>query len=395
LRHVPRRGCGLHALLRAEVLGDAQIAVDFDAPGRPWITAVAAKGPTVNVFLYDVRENVARREVMFERVLDDDGQVIARRTPARRYDLYYVLSVWAPTIALEHQIVAALTAGLGAHDVFPVEHLPPSLTDRGHVFLGLAGGMKRGMLPSFAGETKLQLELVVTIPLPSRVDLPAAPPVDRPMDLRVSGNEQRESVSGRPPSVPAQRPAQGAAVPPGQPGAQPRRTREQLALRLRLAAVLPVRPAGATSRQRARRASCRSAGGCAGRSDGAGAGCDEPGSAGAGGARPGAGAARPAPRRRCPAAGSRGRGRAARRGAAPTTSAVSAVRAVAGSRTSAATSGRRAGRVRAVVAAGAWRRRVRPASSARHPVAGPAGGPGGGRPDRSVARRAPGRRSPA
>src|SRR3990170_4055793 len=91
----------LEALLRSEALGDASVAISFDAPSRPWIGAV--QGPTVNAFLYDVRENASRRDVMLELVLDDNGAVVGRRAPARRDDMAYLLSVWAPTPALEHQ----------------------------------------------------------------------------------------------------------------------------------------------------------------------------------------------------------------------------------------------------------------------------------------------------
>jgi hypothetical protein len=80
-----------HALvqLRGEVLGEA-VPVSLDAPNRPWTQA--AGRPTVNLFLYDVRENLARREVMLEPVRDSSGVVVGRRTPPTRYDLHYVLS---------------------------------------------------------------------------------------------------------------------------------------------------------------------------------------------------------------------------------------------------------------------------------------------------------------
>jgi len=70
-----------HALvqLRGEVLGEA-VPVSLDAPNRPWTQA--AGRPTVNLFLYDVRENLARREVMLEPVRDSSGVVVRRRDPA-------------------------------------------------------------------------------------------------------------------------------------------------------------------------------------------------------------------------------------------------------------------------------------------------------------------------
>lgn len=162
----------LRSLVRAEVLGDAQIEIAFDPPNRPWIGAV--QGPTINFFLYDVREDTARRDVMLEPVLDETGKIIGRRAPAHRYDLYYLASVWAPTVALEHQILAALTAGLAAYEVVPAEHTTGALRESGNALLATAGGMKRGMPGNFGGELKFQLELVVTVALPAKIDLPRA-----------------------------------------------------------------------------------------------------------------------------------------------------------------------------------------------------------------------------
>jgi hypothetical protein len=165
-------------LLRREVLGDA-VPVNLDAPNRPW--SQAAVRPTVNLFLYDVRENMTRREVMLEPVRDSNGSVVGRRTPPTRYDLHYVLSVWGCPVELEYQLLSALVVGLGAHSV-----LPPELFERPDVnapatFLTTASGTKRGMLPMFSGELKMQVELTVATPVPaSATRFVVGPPVREP-----------------------------------------------------------------------------------------------------------------------------------------------------------------------------------------------------------------------
>ena len=63
----------LAALLRRDVLGDA-VEVSLEAPNRPWSQGVTK--PTINLFLFDVRENLVRREVMVEPVRDASGAVI-------------------------------------------------------------------------------------------------------------------------------------------------------------------------------------------------------------------------------------------------------------------------------------------------------------------------------
>ncbi len=231
-------------LITDEALGDADVQVSLDAPNRPWFVAV--QRPTVNVFLYDVRENAARRDVMHEPVLDDGGRIVGRRPPAPRYDLYYLLSVWGTSDpALEHRVLAALLVGLGRYDVVPEARVPEEHRERGLWHLSVAGGAKRMMPGNFGGEMKLQAEVAITVPLPPRIPLPVGAPVDRPMDLRMSGSGgQQEQVQGRPaaPADPRAAAAQGQqqqqpprqAGPPVGPGGaggpgDPAREREQLA----------------------------------------------------------------------------------------------------------------------------------------------------------------------
>jgi hypothetical protein len=223
----------LAKLITDEALGDAAVAVAFDVPNRPWFAAVQA--PTLNAFLYDVRENALRRDVMHEPVLDDQGRVVGRRPPPPRYDLYYLLSVWGvPDPALEHHLMASVLSALARFDVFPTDRVPEPLRDLGLWHLNVAGGPKRMMPGNFGGEMKLQAEVSVTVPLPTRVTAPVAPAVHRPMDVRMSGaGGQRETVAQRTPApggpggppgpagVPRQAPPGGAA--------DPARQREQLA----------------------------------------------------------------------------------------------------------------------------------------------------------------------
>lgn len=50
----------LRTLIRAEVLEGGPIAVVFDAPTREW--AAKVNSPMVNLYLYDIREDMRRRE---------------------------------------------------------------------------------------------------------------------------------------------------------------------------------------------------------------------------------------------------------------------------------------------------------------------------------------------
>jgi hypothetical protein len=170
-------------LLRREVLGDA-VPVNLDAPNRPW--SQAAVRPTVNMFLYDVRENMIRREVMLEPVRDSNGAVVGRRSPATRYDLFYVLSVWGCPVELEYQLLSALVVGLGSHSVLPPELFEHPDPNAPATFLTTAAGTKRAMLPMFSGELKMQVELTVATPAPASAGtFVVGPPVLEPARITV------------------------------------------------------------------------------------------------------------------------------------------------------------------------------------------------------------------
>ena len=183
----------LAALLRRDVLGEA-VEVSLEAPNRPWSQGVTK--PTINLFLFDVRENLARREVMVEPVRDASGAVIARRPPPARYDLFYILSCWGTTVELEHQVLSAAIASLGSYDKLPEDLFGPDAPPHG-CFLSTVAGMKRGMLPMFSGEMKMQLDLTVTVPLMAPSVAVAGPPVREPARIQVNGRSPEEIADVR------------------------------------------------------------------------------------------------------------------------------------------------------------------------------------------------------
>jgi hypothetical protein len=193
----------LLAVTKTRVLGNAAVTVTFDPPARPWIQAL--KTPAVNFFLFDIRENTHRRDVMYEQVRDEDGRVIGHRPPALRYDLHYTVSVWGAPIAMEHRILALVLRCFGGMSTLPRELLPEALAKSPlDVHLTTAAGTKRGMFLSLAGEVKAGFELTATVPMPVP-DVPAAAPVTHaqvvtapPRDAASNGAAVSDSVSKDP-----------------------------------------------------------------------------------------------------------------------------------------------------------------------------------------------------
>ncbi len=188
---IPDADRSLGRFLAAEVVGDAPVRVSFDAPNRPWIQQLRV--PTVNCFLSDVRENASRRDVMHERVRCA-GATVGRVAPPRWFDLHYAVTVWGLPTALEHHVVASVLAAASGHDVLPAQHVVGGLADLGRpLFLTVAAGMKRPMLQVVSGDLKVSVELTLTLPIPSYVELPRPRPVERPLLMALVDGERRET----------------------------------------------------------------------------------------------------------------------------------------------------------------------------------------------------------
>jgi hypothetical protein len=210
-------------LLKTKVIGNAAIAITFDSPNRPWIQSLT--GPAVNLFLYDIKENASRREVMYEKVLGDNGAVVARRPPPPRFDLHYTVSAWAPKVLIEHKILAAALRCFGSMTVLPRAVLPAALAELPYeVLITTESGAKRSMFINMGGDLKAAFEITVTVPMPVLPDLPAAPPVQRPASVVVGpvpGADPARTVPARE-TVSATPPAQGQSA----AGAQTTRTQQ-------------------------------------------------------------------------------------------------------------------------------------------------------------------------
>ncbi|WP_224756464.1 DUF4255 domain-containing protein [Streptomyces sp. col6] len=171
----------LRSLIRAEVLGGGQIAVVFDAPTREWAAKVNA--PMVNLYLYDIREDMRRRERGLHNEYDERGAVVARRRPPRYFKLSYLITAWTKRPEDEHRLLSSLLACLLGYEALPPERLAGSLAD-----IGAAVPMSIALPPpedrSFAdvwsalgGELKPSLDLVVSVPVTASPTYSAGPPV--------------------------------------------------------------------------------------------------------------------------------------------------------------------------------------------------------------------------
>ncbi len=94
----------LKAVLR-EVggLNPDEVDVAFEAPDREWAGRIGK--PTVNCYLYDIRENLSLRGTEWTVERSQNGNTATKRRAPRRFDLSYVCTAWTNDIEDEHRLI--------------------------------------------------------------------------------------------------------------------------------------------------------------------------------------------------------------------------------------------------------------------------------------------------
>jgi uncharacterized protein DUF4255/carboxypeptidase family protein len=113
-------------LIRDVPLDLAEVDVSFDAPDREWSGRLSR--PTVNCYLYDVRENHEYRETDYE--LDrSNGNGVRIKGPLR-IDVSYQVTVWARAADDEHRLLWRVLSALIRHPILPHDLLQGELKDQ-------------------------------------------------------------------------------------------------------------------------------------------------------------------------------------------------------------------------------------------------------------------------
>lgn len=204
---------GIRTLIRRDAINGGDVEVAFDAPTKEW--AAKRTAPTVNVYLFDIREDVRRRRVEPERVLDDEGVVIGRRRPPRRYRLSYLITAWTQRPEDEHRLLSAVLHAFLPHEELPRDLLEGALAEEPqpvYLTIGLPPPPERSIgeiWSAMGGELKPSLELVLSAPFVLAELQEAGPPVqEQPRFTFEDGDERYEvAPTGRQRPFPGPRPA--------------------------------------------------------------------------------------------------------------------------------------------------------------------------------------------
>ncbi len=181
----------LRALIRRDALAGSDVDVVLDAPTKDW--ASRRNAPTVDLYLYDIREDMRRRERGRINEYDGRGRVKGRHLPPRWFKLSYLVTAWTQRPEDEHRLLSALLECFLRHDAVPPDLLGAPVRD-----LGLPVAVSVGLPPpedrafadvwsALGGELKPSLDVVVVVPTDTGQRAEAGPPVELPPLVRTEG----------------------------------------------------------------------------------------------------------------------------------------------------------------------------------------------------------------
>lgn len=199
----------LRALIERDALADSGVGVSFDAPSKAW--AARQSSPTVNVYLYDIREDLDRRASAYEEIrrnVNGRDVVVDRRMPPRLFCLAYLVSAWTRRPEDEHRLLSAVLVCLLRHPVVPGDLFAESSSDSEALDAGPHVVKMTVALPvtkerktadvwgALGGELKPALDVVVTAPVDPQMRQPVGPLVTEPPVVTVR-DADRELRRGR------------------------------------------------------------------------------------------------------------------------------------------------------------------------------------------------------
>jgi hypothetical protein len=117
----------LRTLIKRELArhGISEVEFAFDAPAREW--AASLSRPTVNLFLYDLREAPEFRPIEWEPRAGDGRGTELR--PPLRIDASFSVTAWTRAVEDEHRLLSQVLAILYAYPTLPEEVLHGTLSD--------------------------------------------------------------------------------------------------------------------------------------------------------------------------------------------------------------------------------------------------------------------------
>jgi hypothetical protein len=170
----------LRGLLRSELErhGFEGVDIAFDAPAREWSGQLSK--PTVNVFLYDLREAESMRSSEWTAI-QRDGRLREGRPPMVM-ECSYAITAWTQAVEDEHRLLSQVLAILYAFPELPQDKLNGRLANGSQAWaikakVGQSKGDKSDFWSAVGGQYKVSLDYVVRLSVDSGAQLVRGPEV--------------------------------------------------------------------------------------------------------------------------------------------------------------------------------------------------------------------------
>jgi hypothetical protein len=196
----------LRTLLKSELErhGFDGVDVAFDAPARDWSGQLSQ--PTVNVFLYDLREAESLRTSEWTRSTRN-GRVVEGRPPMVM-ECSYAVTAWTQAVEDEHRLLSQVLAILYAFPELPEQALNGRLANGSQAWpikgrIGQGKGEKADFWTAIGGQYKVSLDYVVRLSVESGATLERGPEVrtqtirTRMLDAPVRAVVEMHRTAGR------------------------------------------------------------------------------------------------------------------------------------------------------------------------------------------------------
>ena len=108
-------------LIQRGSLDSGEVDIAFEATTRDWAAGISK--PTVNLYLYNIQENLELRDPSAWQVRRGNNNTAIKYRPAVRVDLTYMVTAWANAIEDEHRLLSRVILTLLQHPILPDEIL--------------------------------------------------------------------------------------------------------------------------------------------------------------------------------------------------------------------------------------------------------------------------------
>jgi hypothetical protein len=163
-------------LIKKGGIDPVDINITFETPDREWSASISK--PTINLYLYDIRENHKLRGTEWAVSKDENGNATRKKNPSR-IDISYLITVWTSDIMDEHRLLWHVLLTLFSFPQLPAELLPEEIINTKYP-IRTAAAQPDGLFNNPAdfwsaldNEIKPSIYYVVTLPLDTDISFTA------------------------------------------------------------------------------------------------------------------------------------------------------------------------------------------------------------------------------